>query len=374
MLYNTANRPTRSTEIIVRKESEVNPGIYKAEEMLYPQMRDLDRDRTLLILPMSALEVHGHHLPMGMDTWFAGMNASDLAEEFADAHPDWSVVLYPPLTLGTDELPLPGSIAVKPRVVRDALLGFGNSLADHGFKYIVVTNGHGGPRQPPAQEEACERVSLKRGIAMIAPSMRALFPYPTGGAIPKIEDELGRSLTEVEKEALCTGGEHAAVMETSLMLAYRPELVSDIYSECKMDGPPGVPAVANIGKALAAPLKLLGFGEAAGKIALIFDSLSRNIGWARNAKSGYGGHEVTYMGNPSAASPELGKALRKLIARELLAEVDAVIEGRIAPSEVHSIYWDLPVARTNFLRNLGFAFGFVLIVLILAGIVAVTGS
>ncbi len=76
--------------------------IYKAEEMLYPQMRDLNPDKTLLILPVSALEVHGHHLPMGMDTWFASMNASDLADEFADSHPDWSVVLYPALTLGTD--------------------------------------------------------------------------------------------------------------------------------------------------------------------------------------------------------------------------------------------------------------------------------
>ncbi len=362
----------RSTSSL-QEEAEVNPGIYKAEEMLYPHMRDLDRDKTLCILPMSALEVHGHHLPMGMDTWFAGMNAADLAEEFAKAHADWTVVLYPPLTLGCDVLPLPGSIAAKPYVVRDALIGFGDSLAGHGFKYIVVTNGHGGPRQPPAQEEACVRVSKKHGIAMIAPSMKALYPYPTGGAIPRIEAEIGRELSDIEKEALSTGGEHAAVMETSLLLAYKPELVDESYRECEMDGPPRAPAVAAVGTVIAAPLKMLGMKEAVKTVSLIFDSLAKNIGWMLNVRNGYGGHEVTYQGIPSAASPELGRALRKLIARDLLAEVDGVIEKRILPDEVHSIYWKIPITRTNFLRNLKIA-GVVALALILALIASLGGS
>lgn len=335
------------------KENVLSGGIYKAEEMRFPHMRDLNRFATLLILPVSALEVHGHHLPMGMDTYFASMNASDLAEAFAKAHPDWTVILYPPLTLGTDELPLAGSISVKPRVLRDALIGFGNSLADHGFKYIVLTNGHGGPRQPPAMEEACERVSLKRKVAMISPSMRALYPYPTGGAFEKIEAELGRSLTEVEKEALSTGGEHGAVMETSLMLAYRPELVADLYKDCEMDSPPRVRSVVRIGKVFSAPLRRMGLRKAAERIELIFDAVARNLGWYLNTRKGYGGHLVTYMGNPSAASPELGKALRKLIAEDLLAEVDAVVTGETLPSEVHSLYWNVPILRTNFFRNLG---------------------
>jgi creatinine amidohydrolase len=333
-------------------EGDVVTGIFKAEEMLYPHMRDLDRDKTLLILPMSALEVHGHHLPMGTDTWFAGMNAADLAEEFAEVHPDWTIVLYPPLTLGTDELPLAGSIAVKPRVVRDALIGFGNSLASHGFKYIVVTNGHGGPHQPPAQEEACVRVSKKYGIAMIAPSMKVMFPYPTGGANKKIAEELGRPLTEIEQEALSTGGEHAAVMETSLILAYKPELVEDLYKDCPMDGPPKIPSLVGAGKFLAAPMKALGLKNAARMTSVIFEGLAGSFGWMLNSKNGYGGHEVTYQGNPAAASPEMGRALRKLISLDLLEEVEAVIQGRIKPTEVHSIFWKIPLLRTNFNRNL----------------------
>lgn len=347
----------------------MKPGIYRAEEMLFPHMRDLNRFATLLILPVSALEVHGHHLPMGMDTFFASMNASDLAEAFAKAHPDWTVILYPPLTLGTDELPLAGSIAVKPRVLRDALMGFGNSLADHGFKYIVLTNGHGGPRQPPALEEACERVSLRRKVAMISPSMRALYPYPTGGAHEKIEAELGRALTDVEKEALSTGGEHGAVMETSLMLAYRPELVAGMYRDCEMDGPPRVRSVVRMGKVFTAPLRKLGLKKAAERVTLVFDSIARNLGWYLNTKKGYGDHLVTYMGNPSAASPELGEALRKLIAQDLLAEVEAVVSGRTVPSQVHSLYWNVPILRTNFFRNLGLASAALALLMIIVALI-----
>jgi len=343
----------------------VSSNIYKAEEMLYPQMRDLNRDKTVLVLPVSAQEVHGHHLPMGMDSFFAGMNASDFTEEFAKAHPDWSVVLYQPLTLGTDELPLPGSISTTPRVLRDAVFGFGNSLAMHGFKYIVVTNGHGGARQPPALEEACERVSRKHGVAMISPSMKVLYPYPTGEALPEIEAELGRPLTEVEKTALSTGGEHAAVMETSLMLAFRPELVADSYRDCEMDGPPPVPWVLKLGSFLGSVIRAVGFRDTAKKFDLAANGISSNIGWYLNVRRGYGGHQVTYMGNPSAASPELGRALRNLIARDLLKEVDSVIEGRTLPSEVHSLFWAMPILRTDFFRNLGLAVGAVLVILFL---------
>lgn len=330
-------------------------------------MRDLNPDKSIFILPASSLEVHGYHLPMGMDTWFAEMNAADFAEEFARSHPDWSVVLYPPLTLGTDELPLAGSIEVKPRVLRDALIGFGNSLAKFGFKYIVVTNGHGGPRQSPAQEEACQRVSRKRGVAMIAPSMRVLAKYPTGEALDIIEAELGRPLTEIERESLSTGGEHAAIMETSLMLAYRPELVAESYKDAKMDAPPKVPLVLKLGKIMSWPIKVLGFKESASFVDTVFNSLAGNIGWFLNTKKGYGGKLVTYQGNPSAASAELGRALRRLIARDLLAEADGVITGRMMPSEVHSPFWDIPIIRTDFFRNLGLA---VIVLVILLALLA----
>ena len=62
---------------------------------------------------------------------------------------------------------------------------------------------------------------------------------------------------------------------------------------------------------------------------------------------------------------ELGRALRNLIAHDLLEETDAVIEGRTLPSDVHSLFWKIPVARTDFFRNLGLVAGAVLAIVIL---------
>ncbi|RJP19829.1 MAG: creatininase family protein [Candidatus Abyssobacteria bacterium SURF_5] len=333
----------------------MTPNIFKAEEMLYPQMRDLDREKTLLILPVSALEVHGHHLPMGMDTFSAATSAAGVAELFAKAHPDWSVVVYPPLTLGTDELPLPGSISVSPRTVRSAVMGFGKSLARHGFKYIVITNGHGGPRHSPAIEEACHRISLRKKVAMFAPSIRVLHPYTDGRAIPKLEAELGRPLTDLERRAFATGGEHAGVLETSIMLAYRPDLVSDVYKRCEFDQPPRVKIFFKLSKIVGGVLRLARLRRLADKATLILNGLGGTLGWLFNSRWNYGDHLVTYSGIPKAGSAEIGSAAMRLLAKDLLEEVEAVIHGKMLPSQVHSLMWTVPLIRTDFFRNLGFA-------------------
>jgi creatinine amidohydrolase/Fe(II)-dependent formamide hydrolase-like protein len=318
-------------------------------------MRDLDREKTLLILPVSALEVHGHHLPMGVDTFCASISASGLAKLYAEAHADWTVVIYPPLTLGTDELPLAGSISVSPRTVRSAVMGFGKSLAEHGFKYIVVTNGHGGPRHSPAIEEACHKLSLRKKIAMFTPSIRVLHPYTDGRAIPRLEAELGRLLTESEAEAFSTGGEHGGVLETSMMLAHRPELVSDGYRNCGFDQPPRVKIFFKLSKIAGKFLRTFRQKWLAEKATFILDGMGGTLGWLLNSRWGYGDHPVTYSGIPREASAEIGNAATRLIAKDMLEEVEAVINGYRLPSQVHSIFWTVPIIRTDFLRNLGFA-------------------
>ena len=42
--------------------------VYKLEELTWPQIDALDRERTLFILPMGMIEQHGPHLPVGADT------------------------------------------------------------------------------------------------------------------------------------------------------------------------------------------------------------------------------------------------------------------------------------------------------------------
>src|SRR5450830_1390482 len=71
----------------------------RAEELSYTKVRALDTSRTICFQPVSALEVHGPHLPLGMDLFMARWMAEETGRRFADAHPDWTVVQQPPLPL-----------------------------------------------------------------------------------------------------------------------------------------------------------------------------------------------------------------------------------------------------------------------------------
>src|SRR3972149_2231651 len=176
--------------------------LLQAQEITYTDVQRLQRDRSIAFLSASALEVHGPHLPLGMDMFMARWMAEETARRFAEARPDWTVVLYPHVPLGTDELPLPGSIDGTQQTVYRALLAHGASLAKAGFGYAVVTNGHGGARHASAIEAACRTVSRRPGIAMFSPPIAVLYGIVAGSRHSQLEANMGRPLTEKEREGL----------------------------------------------------------------------------------------------------------------------------------------------------------------------------
>jgi hypothetical protein len=85
----------------------------------------------------------------------------------------------------------------------------------------------------------------------------------------------------------------------------------------------------------------------------MFSSLAGGIGWLLNARFGYGGHEVTYDGNPSIASAELGHAFRQVMVEDCLAVVERVARGEQRAEEVRSIASEPPIIQPYFWRRLG---------------------
>ena len=322
-----------------------NGGPARAEQLTYRAVRSFERAKSICFLPVSALEVHGPHLPLGMDMFMARWMAEETARRFAAAHPDWSVVVFPPLTLGTDELPLPGSMSATQRVVYRALLQHGASLARAGYGYAVITNGHGGARHASAVEAACRRVSRRRGIAMFSPSIAVLHPIVTGKRFDRLEELLGRSLSPEERRGLLASA-HAGTWETSFMLAENPDLVDSAYRELGQDGPPAFRPLQIVGAALARLLP--GDAEARARRNEVVASLAGGVGWLLNAEHGYGGQEVTYHGDPSVASAEVGHAYREVVAQDCLELVEEVVSGRRRPEEVRSIASDPVVIQPSF--------------------------
>ncbi len=94
-------------------------------------------------------------------------------------------------------------------------------------------------------------------------------------------------------------------------------------------------------------------GKDAAKLREAFDGIAGSIGWLLNCRFGYGGREVTYKGDPSIASVEVGHAFREILARDCLEIVEAVTAGRRVADEVRSIASDHAVIQPGFFVKAG---------------------
>jgi len=74
-----------------------------------------------------------------------------------------------------------GSMSVPPGTLYRAVVSHGRALAKAGYGFVVVTNGHGGPRHAAGLEAACRWVSRRHRIAMFTPSTAVLHRIVTGG-------------------------------------------------------------------------------------------------------------------------------------------------------------------------------------------------
>ncbi len=309
----------------------------------------LDREKTLFILPVSSLEVHGYHLPNDTDMASSVVLAEESGALFARNHRDWTVVLMPLLTIGADELPLPGSIEFSRGTVYRALREYAWSLQRFGFRNLVITNGHGGLMHNIALDDACRTCNRKYKMKMISPGVRVFQDFIFGKKFPLIERHLRRKLTDREKEGL-TDLEHGGGWETSIVLAESPSLVSKDFrrygsSMVRMgEGAKKwarilepvfwkLPVLKGIMKVLGVPL-IEGF-----RIKVTADKMYDQ----RRER-------YTYSGDPSVAKADIGRAWKAAMAGEIAALMDRVyITGSARPSEIVSNYSSFLVLRRDFM-------------------------
>ena len=206
--------------------------IYNLEELTWTQLDALDRARTLFILPVGMIEQHGPHLPVGADTLAVLYEANGVAQQVSRAVPDWSVVMMPPIHYGHSganqlgDMPVhPGTYALRQSTLRSLLADLGAQLAQNGFEWIFVLNGHGAPAHGIATNEACDFVSERFGVTML--HVTGLFQ-----ADPQIQSrgaQMNAAFFSAAQRTSFGMDVHAGVAETSGMLAVRPELVRPEY-------------------------------------------------------------------------------------------------------------------------------------------------
>lgn len=111
------------------------------EELSQLQVDALDRDNTVLVIPLGSVEQHGHHMPLGTDTMLA--HALCLA---AAARMGGKAVVLPPPWYGfsAHHMRFPGSITLTHTTLMAVVEDIVGSLAEHGFGRVLLINGHGG--------------------------------------------------------------------------------------------------------------------------------------------------------------------------------------------------------------------------------------
>jgi creatinine amidohydrolase len=111
------------------------------EELSVPQIEALDREATILLLPLGSVEQHGRHLPVGTDT----MLASEIAIAGAKRLGGRAVVLPSPwYGLSPHHMRFPGTITLAAQTMIALVDDIAASVVAHGFQRLAVVNGHGG--------------------------------------------------------------------------------------------------------------------------------------------------------------------------------------------------------------------------------------
>lgn len=112
----------------------------RLERMTSPEVRQASRDSNgIAIIPIGAVEVHGPHLPVGTDsveTYEIGLRAAKKA----------GIVIVPPIWFGNSRsfMDFPGTISIRPEVLKELTRDICLSLVQGGFNKLVLLDGHGG--------------------------------------------------------------------------------------------------------------------------------------------------------------------------------------------------------------------------------------
>ena len=173
------------------------------------------QDDTVVILPVAALEQHGPHLPVMVDSRLA----EEVSKRTASLGRDKGIpiITLPVVWHGLSEhhMPFGGTVTLTSNtfflIVRDLI----KSISRHGFSKFLILNGHGG--NITAAEVCAQDISMELSLPIVA----ATYWLEAADRFAKI--------LETQTNVM-----HACEAETSMMMALEPNLVVDsLLNEAK---------------------------------------------------------------------------------------------------------------------------------------------
>lgn len=171
----------------------------------WSEVAGLDKQNGVVILPIGAVEQHGHHLPLLTDTIIVNRILDAALAALPDDVAAWALPTLP-YGKSNEHTGFPGTVSLGAQTLLAVLHDIARSLADAGFRRLAFLNGHGG--NSALLEMAAREIRVATGLLCfcLQPALFVEPPFPISA----------------EERRL---GFHGGELETSLLLTIAPELV-----------------------------------------------------------------------------------------------------------------------------------------------------
>ncbi len=261
-------------------------GSYHYDKLSWPELKEAVAQKRVIVLPTGSTEQHGPHLPLDVDNFLC----QSVCEGAAALAPD-DVLLMPPLSYGFNwhHIDFPGTIGIAWHHYVRFILDIVRSVAHHGFRKVLIVNGHGSNR--PLVEVVARQATMDYDVVCAA------LDYF------EVATEAVHRLRESPKGWVA----HADEMETSLYLYLRPEGVRKDLAARENNMLPSEFWWQDL--------------EQGGRVGMM-------EWWSSFSHSGV-------LGDPTLATAEKGEALYRAATEELAKLIREFKERPIRPREDH---------------------------------------
>ena len=253
-----------------------------------PDFARLDLTRSIAVLPVAAIEQHGPHLPLSVDTDLVNGVIAATLPHLPEALP---VLFLPTQSVGfsPEHARFAGTLTLKAETVIHLWTELAESVARTGVKKLVLLNSHGG--QVGLMDVVAR--DLRARLNMLVYSVN-WFNLP----LTDPKSEQAASVSDLFSAHEHRFGIHAGDIETSMMLALKPERVDMTQAQ-------------NFHSSSQ---------DRSEKFSILGDGRSAKLGWQMQDYNPQGA-----VGNAAAASAEKGRALLGAAGHnlaQLLTEID----------------------------------------------------
>jgi creatinine amidohydrolase len=201
------------------------------QELSWEEVNNYLKKEDIVILPVGSTEEHGPTGPLGLDSYAAISLAEDVAKKSG-------VLVAPPLWYGdsSHHLGFAGTMSLKTSTLISVIEDLSESLARHGFKKILIINGHKSANLPAliTAVKNLHEYKLPKVFFAVADPMKI-----AKGIAGKIKDNIEHHVGELEVSHIWYKYPHLIKKDKLTKKGIKFERIFSKYSQYDLFGKSG---------------------------------------------------------------------------------------------------------------------------------------